>query len=67
MCVGMALAMPACWSDDERMNFLFQPFRPREANPESYDAKVKFWVELILENIKFQQESGTDGKVIIDK
>lgn len=52
--------MPTCWNDDERMNFLFQPFRPKEANPESYDAKMKFWVELISDYIRFQQSEKAD-------
>ncbi|GBP92160.1 hypothetical protein EVAR_34152_1 [Eumeta japonica] len=30
---------PACWSDDVRMNALFAPFRPKAANPESWEVK----------------------------
>lgn len=60
----MAFPLPECWSDDDRMNFLFQPFRPKEANPVSYDAKMKFWTETICEYMKFQVQngSGVDGK-----
>lgn len=39
--------LPDCWSDDERMNVLFNPFRIREVNPEGWDLKMNFWINLI--------------------
>jgi hypothetical protein len=38
---------PPEWSDDERMNALFSPFRARELNPIYFDAKLKFWKKAI--------------------
>ncbi|XP_055378744.1 charged multivesicular body protein 7 [Condylostylus longicornis] len=46
---------PDCWDDDERMNALFQPFRPRQVNPHNFDAKLKFWEDLIYEYCKYQK------------
>ena len=31
------------------MNVMFSPFRDRSLNPKSWDQKVKFWTELIIE------------------
>lgn len=41
--------LPADWfSDEEAMNHRFQPFlKARDANPVGYDAKMKFWQQLI--------------------
>ncbi|XP_052896748.1 charged multivesicular body protein 7 [Anopheles moucheti] len=39
--------LPECWSDDRRMGILLAEFRPRELNAASYDAKMKFWKDLI--------------------
>lgn len=36
-------------SDKDRVNALYAPLRPREANPEHYDRKVKFWVKAVSE------------------
>lgn len=35
------------WSNEERMNVLFAPLRNKELNPESWNAKVRFWINLI--------------------
>lgn len=40
--------LPECWSDDRRMGILLAEFRPRQLNAASYDAKMKFWKDLIL-------------------
>ena len=45
----MSFAFPKSWSDDERMNFRFQPFADRNVNSLAYDNKMKFWKELIIE------------------
>lgn len=39
--------LPECWSDDRRMGVLLAEFRPRQLNATSYDAKMKFWKDLI--------------------
>lgn len=41
------IILPEDWSDDIRMNFLFATFREKSANPEGWDAKMKFWVNFI--------------------
>lgn len=38
---------PNCWSDDERMDNLFAPFRAKSVNPVNYDRKLEFWRNLI--------------------
>uniref|UniRef100_A0A182SNA2 Charged multivesicular body protein 7 n=1 Tax=Anopheles maculatus TaxID=74869 RepID=A0A182SNA2_9DIPT len=44
--------LPECWSDDRRMGILLAEFRPRQLNAESYDAKMKFWKDLIVSYCK---------------
>src|SRR5690242_11072186 len=34
--------LPKEWSDTKRMNVLFCEFRPKSANPEGWDSKMKF-------------------------
>lgn len=34
---------PKFWSDDEKMNAWFAPFRSRDLNPLNYDNKLIFW------------------------
>lgn len=36
-------------SDKDRVNALYAPFRPRDANPEHYDRKLKFWLKAVEE------------------
>ena len=31
------------WTDTDRINVLYAPFRARHLNPESYEAKMTFW------------------------
>ena len=40
---------PEGWDDDIKMTVMFSPFRDRNLNPKSWDQKVKFWSELIVE------------------
>jgi len=35
------------WTDTDRINVLYAPFRARHLNPESYEAKMTFWTETI--------------------
>jgi charged multivesicular body protein 7 len=35
------------WQDSDRIRVLYGPMRNREINPESYDAKVNFWKDMI--------------------
>ncbi|KFM63770.1 Charged multivesicular body protein 7, partial [Stegodyphus mimosarum] len=44
--------LPRDWEDDVRMNFLFSTFRERTVNPEGWDAKMKFWITLIVDICK---------------
>lgn len=39
---------PDCWTDDERMDNLFAPFRVKSVNPVNYERKLDFWKNLIV-------------------
>lgn len=39
--------LPDCWSDEKRMEVLFNPFRVRDTNPEGWDLKMNFWTNQI--------------------
>lgn len=43
------------WSDSDRVEVLFAPFRSRDLNPESYDAKMTFWKETIVKALEDRQ------------
>ncbi|KAJ6647134.1 Charged multivesicular body protein 7 [Pseudolycoriella hygida] len=48
---------PDCWvKDEERMDVLFNPFRPKNVNPINYESKMKFWKQLI---VKYCNEKGS--------
>uniref|UniRef100_A0A182WAY9 Charged multivesicular body protein 7 n=1 Tax=Anopheles minimus TaxID=112268 RepID=A0A182WAY9_9DIPT len=49
--------LPECWSDDRRMGVLLAEFRPRQLNATSYDAKMKFWKDLIHSFCKASRSS----------
>ena len=59
----MAFAFPACWADDERMNFLFQPFKDRVvSNQTAYDRKLGIWKDLTLQFLRFKaRENSTES------
>lgn len=38
---------PECWNDEQRLNVLFAPIRPRNVNPQDWDSKYNFWRGLI--------------------
>lgn len=38
---------PECWNDQQRINVLFAPIRPRSVNPQDWDSKYNFWRVLI--------------------
>ena len=40
--------LPTDWQNDERMDALFSLFKDRELNPVHYDAKMKFWSEVLI-------------------
>ena len=40
-------ALCAEWEDDQRMNALFAPVRNKQVNPESWNSKINFWLNLI--------------------
>lgn len=50
----MLFTLPKDWNDEERMNFLFQPFGDRNSNPYAYDSKMKFWKDLVVEVASYQ-------------
>lgn len=41
--------LPDIWDNSKRMSVLFCEFRSREANPEGWDSKMKFWINAINE------------------
>ena len=49
------------WSDDQKALILFSPFRNKEVNPVSFDNKMKFWTNAILERSKL------DGDLLLNK
>lgn len=44
---------PTCWKDNAVMQVQFAMFRSRHLSTEDYDAKMKFWKELIANYLKF--------------
>lgn len=38
---------PDCWSDENRVNVLFAPFRSKSVNPKDWESKYEFWRNLI--------------------
>lgn len=44
--------MPECWSQDERMNSLYAPFRAKSVNPQDWNSKQKFWQGFIMDYLK---------------
>ena len=46
--------LPADWTDNDRMNFMFSAFpESREVNPKHWDSKLQFWNNLIVESCKY--------------
>ncbi|XP_020808922.1 charged multivesicular body protein 7 [Drosophila serrata] len=45
--------LPQCWKDDAVMQVQFAMFRSRHLSTEDYDAKMKFWKELIGNYLRF--------------
>ncbi|WAR21496.1 CHMP7-like protein [Mya arenaria] len=50
-------ALPPDWTDDMKMTVMFSPFRDKNLNPKSWDQKIKFWSELIVEECKQSQQA----------
>ncbi|KAH8361657.1 hypothetical protein KR084_012485 [Drosophila pseudotakahashii] len=46
-------SFPASWKDNARMQVQFAMFRSRHLDTEDYDAKMKFWTDLITKYLKF--------------
>lgn len=42
--------------DEERQRVLCAPFRPRELNPEAFDAKLEFWRHLIASGLMLEKK-----------
>jgi len=53
-------ALPPDWHDDLKMTVMFSPFRDKNLNPKSWDQKVKFWSDVIIEQCKQSGESLID-------
>lgn len=49
--------LPKDWDDDMKMTVMFSPFRDRHLNPKSWEQKMKFWSETILEYSLQQKEA----------
>ncbi|KAH8240152.1 hypothetical protein KR032_011673, partial [Drosophila birchii] len=45
--------LPQCWKDNAVMQVQFAMFRSRHLSNEDYDAKMKFWKELIANYLRF--------------
>jgi charged multivesicular body protein 7 len=48
---------PKEWTDDQRMGMLLAEFRVKSLNPENYEAKMKFWREMICKYCLEQKQS----------
>ena len=35
------------WSDEDRVSVLYAPFRTKELSPESWNAKMNFWSDVV--------------------
>ncbi|XP_017059657.1 charged multivesicular body protein 7 [Drosophila ficusphila] len=46
-------SFPACWKDNAIMQLQFAMFRSRDLDTEDYDAKMKFWKDLIGNYLEF--------------
>ncbi|XP_064630508.1 charged multivesicular body protein 7-like [Lineus longissimus] len=55
--------LPDDWGNDDKMTVLFSPFREnREINPVSWDAKMKFWTDMIEWELKYSNQAVIDVK-----
>jgi len=59
--------LPNAWEDDMRMTVMFSPFRDKNLNPKSWDQKLKFWSELIIEDCKQCGEAFIDIQSLREK
>ena len=55
------------WEDDVKMTVMFSPFRDKNLNPKSWDQKVKFWSEVILEECVKSNEAVIDVMYLKEK
>ncbi|XP_017081174.1 charged multivesicular body protein 7 [Drosophila eugracilis] len=44
---------PESWNDNAKMKLQFAMFRSRDLDTEDYDAKMKFWMDIIVKYLKF--------------
>jgi len=52
------------WGDDQRMDFVFAPLKDKEANPESWAAKVAFWTCLVCKWCQHTQTCVLDEEIL---
>ncbi|XP_016955734.1 charged multivesicular body protein 7 [Drosophila biarmipes] len=50
---AVQFSFPESWRDNARMQVQFAMFRSRDLDAEDYDAKMKFWKDLIAKYLKF--------------
>ena len=43
------------WTDDQKSAILFAPFREKSLNPHSWEKKMKFWTDALLECAQSKQ------------
>ncbi len=56
---------PIEWHDDQSMDVLFTHFRQnREINPHSWDKKLRFWTEMIKNELKYSRRASFDASKI---
>lgn len=64
---GKVPTIPKDWQDDMKMTVMFSPFREKTLNPKSWEQKVKFWSELILQDCKACGEAFIDVQQLKEK
>ncbi|XP_064601818.1 charged multivesicular body protein 7-like [Liolophura sinensis] len=55
---------PSDWNNDEKMNVMFAPFRDKGMYLKSWEQKMKFWTNLIIERCKACDEVIIDIKTL---
>ena len=56
---------PVDWHDDQSMSVLFSHFRQnREINPQSWDKKLRFWSDMIKQELCFAKKVSFDTNLL---
>lgn len=59
--------VPKDWDDDMKMTVMFSPFRDKNLNPKSWDQKIKFWSDVILQDCMQSKTSIIDSALLKEK